>query len=302
MRSPLGFRPTVEWTIVRPSRSTRADLRRRQVERRPARRGRRGPSATFRRRSRSASQRDGDGRRRELVERPADHADQLGLELLGGLGVGRGGVVRVEAKRSSGFSGLTFPSRVEAGVVDAEEPLAPGRRRRRSGWSGCSCARSRTCRPRAGRASRAGRRRPSSDGNSKAIVSSVQSLGARRASSAAGRPGRRSRRCRCRSAGPRSSRRRSRPGTCAETITTGAATLIRWSSAVSRNVCVPPPDSPVHAHPGGVDVGQRQGPVEGADAVPGLQAWRGSGPSGGAGRSGTRGRTACCRRSRPCRT
>ena len=30
-----------------------------------------------------------------------------------------------------------------------------------------------------------------------------------------------------------------------ETITTGAATLIRWSRAVSRNVWVPPPDSPV---------------------------------------------------------
>ena len=30
-----------------------------------------------------------------------------------------------------------------------------------------------------------------------------------------------------------------------ETMTTGAATLIRGSSAVRRNVCVPPPDSPV---------------------------------------------------------
>ena len=30
-------------------------------------------------------------------------------------------------------------------------------------------------------------------------------------------------------------------------MTTGADTLMRWSKAVSKKVCVPPPDSPVQA-------------------------------------------------------
>ncbi len=46
------------------------------------------------------------------------------------------------------------------------------------------------------------------------------------------------------------------PCMCAEIMLTGAATFTRSSTAVSRNVCVPPPDSPVHPRRSGSTQGR----------------------------------------------
>ena len=58
---------------------------------------------------------------------------------------------------------------------------------------------------------------------------------------------------------------------CSEIMLTGTATFTRGSTAARRNVCVPPPDSPVAASASRRTYGQRLEKVERADAVPQLQ-------------------------------
>ena len=69
------------------------------------------------------------------------------------------------------------------------------------------------------------------------------------------------------------------PWNVSETITTGADTLMRSSRAVSRKVCVPPPDSPVQPIRAGSTSGSEVEPVERADAVPGLERRQAQAPA-----------------------
>ena len=54
-------------------------------------------------------------------------------------------------------------------------------------------------------------------------------------------------------------------------MTTGTETRTRSSTAVNRNVCVPPPEQPVTPNPIVINVGQRLQKIERADTAPGLQ-------------------------------
>ncbi len=213
MASPVDRRPSSVWTTVNSSRG----MRRTSRELSASVGGLTTPVRTFRARQEQPA-RGFPGRRsvgrRETADQSPHRGDQVGLELLGSLPILRGRMFGAERDQSLGLLGLLLPFPGGLRVLDAQKPVAHGRVDRVPARLVVVVREVEDLGTDVGRSSRPGSKRHGWPGRRVPWSWRSSRRWRRRGSTAGGRTARRTRRCRCRAAGPRRSRRRSRPGRC----------------------------------------------------------------------------------------